>query len=76
MPSIYLSDIPLPALDSIPRVAKIPSSGLPFSAGETLEASITEKIGPSKYVLTLKNSIFLADSDLSLKTREKLLLNV
>ena len=76
MPSIYLSTIPLPALDSIPGFAKIPSARLPFSAGEILEASITEKIGPSRFVLILKNSTFLADSDLSLKVGEKLLLKV
>lgn len=47
-----------------------------FSRGEILEAFVSEKLGPQKAVITLKNHQVIADTEVPLKTGEKISVKV
>jgi hypothetical protein len=74
MSSIYLSTISSPPLTGAAQINKVPAV-FPFSVGN-IHVGIVEKAGPTRFLFTIKNQSFLADSDLSLEAGDKLLVKV
>ena len=75
MSSIYLSTISSSLFNGAAQINKVPATVFPFSVGDIHTGTI-EKAGPARFLLTIKNQSFLADSDLFLKAGDKLLVRV
>jgi len=78
MQKIYPVALPPSAPRGTLRAARTTDAGTmaPVSAGDTLEATVVEKIGPSKYLISVNNSSLIADADLLLRAGEKLTVRV
>lgn len=76
MSSVYMPKISSLSLDKASGIGNISTADSPFSVGDTIHALIAEKSGPSRFVLTMKDRSFLADSDLPLTKGEKLMVKV
>jgi hypothetical protein len=73
---IYLPNVSSPALEKIPGIRNISPAILDISVGETLPVLISEKLGSSRFMLTMKDRSFLADSDLPFTKGEKIMVKV
>jgi hypothetical protein len=76
MPSVQMPTISVYTSERPSGSGKAAGSALPLSTGETVEAIVDAKTGPSRFLLTIKNSAVSAYSDLPLSPGEKLSVRV
>jgi hypothetical protein len=76
MASIHLPNISSSALEKTPGIRNISPVLSKISVGETIPVLIAEKSGSSRFMLTMKDRSFLADSDLPLMKGEKIMVTV
>lgn len=76
MPSAPITPFTSAQINSILQISKTAASNAGFVSGETLQAIVVEKVDENKYLLSLKNVLVPASSDLPLKPGDKLVVKV
>jgi hypothetical protein len=76
MAPIHLFNISSSALEKTPGIRNIAPALSTISVGETIPVLIAEKSGSSRFMLTMKDRSYLADSDLPLTKGEKIMVKV
>jgi hypothetical protein len=76
MTSIYLPNISSSALEKTPGIRNISPVLSTISVGETISVLIAEKSGTSRFMLTMKDRNYLADSDFPLTKGEIIMVKV